>query len=129
MATKDLTHTIKIVDGLPAATVTADADGATIDTQGFSSVAFGIQVASADASADLTVSLEESDDAAAWTAVAADDQYGETVEVGNSEPDTVYQLGYRGVKRYVRLTVTVAGGQADLAALTVLGHPHLSPTY
>ena len=129
MAREDFTHSAKVLIALAAATYAADADGETIDTQGFESVTFAGQTEGADGTADLAVSVEESDDAATWAPADADDVYGETVEVEANGNDAPFQLGYRGDKRYVRLTVTVAAGQADVAATCVLGHAREVPTY
>ena len=127
--TLDLTHKILAAVGLAATTVNADAVGPAVDTTDFSSFAYVGTVANASVDADLAVSIEHSDDGAAWEAAPADDLHNETVEFGNSAPDGAWQLGYRGVKRYVRLAVTVAAGAADLSAVAVLGDPGLRPTY
>ena len=127
--TLDLTHKILAAVGLAAATVDADATGPTVDTADFSSFAFAGLVANASVDADLAVSVEHSDDGQAWEAAPADDLHNETVEVDDATPDGAWQLGYRGVKRYVRLAVTVAAGSADLSAVGVLGDPGVRPTY
>jgi hypothetical protein len=45
------------------------------------------------------------------------------------DDDEVRKIGYRGDKRYVRLTITPSGntGDAPLAALAILGGPKLAP--
>ncbi|MEO0557385.1 MAG: hypothetical protein AAF170_04290 [Bacteroidota bacterium] len=129
MASKDLTHTILAAIGFPAATVSADADGPTVDTQGFESVAFTGLIANADGTADLAITVEHSDDDSVFAAAPADDVHNETVEIGNSDADRAFQIGYRGSKRYVRLSVTRAAGSADVSAVAVLGHARIQPTY
>ena len=129
MASKDLTHNILAAIGFPAATVAASANGPAVDTQGFESCAFSGLIAGADGTADLAITIEHSDDGAAFAACPADDVHNETVEIGASDADRAFQIGYRGSKRYVRLAVTRTAGQADVSAVALLGHPRKSPTY
>ena len=129
MAREDLTHSAKALVALEAATITADANGATIDTSGFESVTFVGAVKGANGTADMALVIEESDDGAAFAPASADDVYSETVEIGADADDGPFQLGYRGDKRFVRLTVAFDAGSADLSAMCVLGHAREVPTY
>lgn len=138
MASKDLTHRILGALALPLAQYSNDADGETIDTQGFESVAFTGTVTGASAvadedpaDADLALQVEESDDATTWAAASADDLHNEALDAidETTEDDTVFQIGYRGTKRYVRLSVVHTAGFASIAAMAVLGDPREAPTY
>ena len=109
--------------------------GQIIDRQGYDSLTYVIATGSiADADATFTVLLEEGDasnlsDAAA---VADADLIGTEVLAAFQFDDDneCRKLGYKGNKRYTRLTITpVANASAALlAAFAVLGHPAVVPT-
>lgn len=109
--------------------------GQIIDRQGYDSLTYVIATGSiADADATFTVLLEEGDasnlsDAAA---VADADLIGTEVLAAFQFDDDneCRKLGYKGNKRYTRLTITpVANASAALlAAVAVLGHPAVVPT-
>lgn len=109
--------------------------GQIIDRQGYDSLTYVIATGSiADADATFTVLLEEGDasnlsDAAA---VADADLIGTEVLAAFQFDDDneCRKLGYKGNKRYTRLTITpVANASAALfAAVAVLSAPASSPT-
>lgn len=109
--------------------------GQIIDRQGYDSLTYVIATGSiADADATFTVLLEEGDvsnlsDAAA---VADADLIGTEVLTAFQFDDDneCRKLGYKGAKRYTRLTITpVANASAALlAAVAVLGHPAQAAT-
>jgi hypothetical protein len=106
-----------------------------IDRKGFDSLTFVIALGSiADADATFAVTIDEGDasnlsDAAA---VAAADLIGSTTLAGFQFDDDneCRKLGYKGTKRYVRLTVTPSNNAsaALLSAVALLGAPSLAPT-
>lgn len=109
--------------------------GQIIDRQGFESLEYIIATGSlADADATFAVLLEESDDANmdGAAAVADADLLGTEAQAGFifSDDDKVFKLGYKGHKRYTRLTITPSGNAsaAVLSAVAVLGHPANAPT-
>ena len=109
--------------------------GQIIDRQGFESLEYIIAIGSvADADATFAVLLEEGDNSALSdaAAVADADLLGTEVLAGFQFDDDneVRKLGYKGNKRYTRLTITpVANASAALiAAVAVLCHPFSAPT-
>src|SRR5690606_32986697 len=101
----------------------------------FESVTYVIATGSiADDDATFTVLLEESDDSGMSGAegVADADLIGTEALAGFQFDDDneVRKLGYKGNKRYTRLTITPVGNAsaAVLSAVAVLGHPAESPT-
>jgi len=108
---------------------------AIIDRQGYESVTFAIATGSlADADATFTVLVQDGNqsnlsDAAA---VTDDDLLGTEALAGFDfgDDNETRKIGYVGGKRYVRLTITPSGnGSAALmAAVAILGHPHVTPT-
>ena len=108
--------------------------GTVVDRQGFGSVTYLIATGSiADADATFTVLLEESDaSGSGYAAVADDDLLGTEALAGFQFDDDneCRKLGYRGIKRYTRLTVTPANNAsaALIAAVAVLGSPAVGKT-
>lgn len=105
-----------------------------IDMQGFSSCEFIIATGSiADADATFTVLIEDGDDSGLSDAAAVTDTnlLGTEAAAGFQfdDDDTTKKIGYRGTKRYVRMTITPASNAsaALLAAVAVLGHPANAP--
>jgi hypothetical protein len=109
--------------------------GQIIDRQGYGSLEYIIATGSlADSDATFAVLLEEGDasnlsDAAA---VADADLLGTEAQASFTFDDDnkVFKLGYKGHKRYTRLTITPANNSsaAVLSAVAVLGHPSVAPT-
>jgi len=103
-----------------------------IDLQGFESCEFLIATGSlADAGATFAALLEEGDTAnLADAAAVADKELLGTEALASftqADDNSAFKLGYRGTKRYVRLTVTPTGNAAAalISAVAVLGHPHV----
>lgn len=105
-----------------------------IDRQGFDALEFAIATGTlADTDATFTALVEEGDDPALTdaAAVADGDLLGTEAEASFDfgDDDAARKIGYRGNKRYVRLTITPANntGNAAVSALAILGGPHLAP--
>lgn len=104
------------------ATVTADTDSASVDTQDYSDVLFLVNVGESgdtlDASNYIELEVEESDDNVTFTDVADEDLNAYVAGTNDGtfalvdasdEDDAVYFTGYTGIKRYVRVVVNVTG--------------------
>jgi len=109
--------------------------GQIIDRQGFDSLEYIIATGSiADADATFTVLLEEGDNSSLTdaAAVADGDLIGtEALAAFQFDDDNeVRKLGYKGHKRYTRLTITPVGNAsaALISAVAVLGNPSYGPT-
>lgn len=109
--------------------------GQIIDRAGYDSLTYVIAIGSvADADATFTVLLEEGDvsnlsDAAA---VADADLIGTEALAGFQfdSDNGCRKLGYKGTKRYTRMTITPANNAsaAVISAVALLGHPMMTPT-
>lgn len=104
--------------------------GQIIDRKGYESLTYVILTGSlGDADATFTVLLEESDDSGmSGAAAVADADLIGTEALASfifSDDDKVFKLGYKGSKRYTRLTITPAANAsaALIAATALLGHP------
>lgn len=109
--------------------------GQIIDRQGFNSLTYLIAIGSvADADATFAVLLEHGDDAALADAAAVPDidLIGTEALAGFTfaDDDEARKLGYKGIKRYTRLTITPANNAsaALISAIALLGHPEQLPT-
>jgi hypothetical protein len=109
--------------------------GQIIDLQGFKTLEYVIATGSiADADATFTVLLEDSDasDMTGATAVADADLLGTEALAGFQFDDDneCRKLGYKGSKRYTRLTITPSANAsaALISAVAILGRPDNMPT-
>lgn len=109
--------------------------GQIIDHQGFDALEYVIATGSlADADATFTVLLEDGDAANLSDAAAVADAFLLGTEALASfnygDDDKVFKLGYKGNKRYTRLTITPANNAsaAVISAVAVLGEPSVAPT-
>jgi hypothetical protein len=129
-------HILNAISPVAARTDNTAIVSAIIDRQGYDSLTFGIAVGTnTDANATFAVTMDDGDvanlsDAAA---VAAGDLVGTYALAGYTFSDDAEsrKIGYRGNKRYVRLTITPSGndsGNIFLAALAILGNPSVAPT-
>lgn len=131
----DLHNNLKFSRGLSPVAATTDNTAYTsqvIDRAGFDSVEF-VWLAGSIADADVTFTLlvEESDSNFSGSAVADADLLGTEA---NGAPllgsdNQVGKIGYKGTKRYLRVTITPANnsGNIFLAGVWVLGNPRSSP--
>jgi hypothetical protein len=127
-------HVKRVISPVSVSDTTAQV-GQIIDRQGYGSLEYIIATGSlADSDATFAVLLEEGDasnlsDAAA---VADADLLGTEAQASFTFDDDnkVFKLGYKGHKRYTRLTITPANNSsaAVLSAVAVLGHPSVAPT-
>ncbi len=123
----------RVISPVSVADTTAQV-GTVVDGQGYGSVTYVIATGSiADADATFTVLLEESDaSGSGFTAVADDDLLGTEALAGFQFDDDneCRKLGYRGVKRYTRMTITPVGNAsaAVICAVAILGSPAVAPT-
>jgi hypothetical protein len=134
---KDLMNAIdvkRVISPVSVADTTAQV-GQIIDRKGFDNLTYLIATGSiADADATFTVLLEESDssDMTGAAAVADADLIGTEVLAAFQFDDDneCRKLGYKGSKRYTRLTITPAANASSalLTAIAVLGCPALAPT-
>lgn len=124
---RDIYSNIGAVLALVPAVKTAAGDGVAIDTHGFGSVAFVVNTGVIAGAGDFGVKLQESDASGSGFADVAADQ------VDSNAPATLaassaYKLGYRGFKRYARISLTTAGGTSIAAgAVAVLGDAQKRP--
>ena len=120
MASEDLFNNVEIREALPTAAITSDTTtvGAELDTKGFESALIAIQSGVVTDGTFIPL-LEEADDdgsgsPAAFSAVADADMIPQVAaEVGAqfvaADDNTVAKIGYRGNKRWLRLSIVSTG--------------------
>ncbi len=109
-----------------------------IDMRGFRSMVFGINLGVIDdANATFVVLIEDGDDSGLSDNVAVtDDNLNGTEALINfdfADDNLDRKIGYRGVKRYVRMTITPSGNSANptgayLSAQAILSNAAENPT-
>lgn len=124
----------RVISPVSVADTTAQV-GQIIDRQGYEKLEYLIAAGSlVDADATFTALLEEGDasNLSDATAVADKDLLGTEALASFTfaDDDKVFKLGYKGHKRYTRLTITPAANAsaALLCAIAVLGDPMNAPT-
>jgi len=129
MATRDLVHNLKPTRGLAPAIRTATALSSACDTQGFESVVARVDIGTFNdtqsGSLYIEAELQESVDNSTYTAVADSDlsfpsgrstisghatgTFVQTQTSGNNDVSGVYEVGYRGSKRYLKVNMRLTG--------------------
>ncbi|WP_426036493.1 hypothetical protein [Brevundimonas sp. DC300-4] len=125
---KDLHSNISPVVSLIPAAIAATANGAAIDLQGFDSAEFIVNTGAIAAAGDYTVKVQHSSTTTSgdFTDCAAADLLGALP--ASLAADTVYRVGYKGGKRYVRHAITKNSGTSIIAGIVCLkGHPTNGP--
>ena len=132
----DLHNNIKASRGIsPAAAVTDNTPFVSqiLDTAGFDGAEFVGQFgAIADADCTFTALVDDGDAANLSDAAAVDDAYllgVEAMALQFNSDDKTFKIGYRGPKRYVRVTITPAAntGNIFLAGVWLQAHPRTLP--
>lgn len=130
----NLVHPVRALSPVSVADNTAQV-GVIVDRQGFESLTFLIATGSiADPDATFTVSMEHgsTSNLADAATVPATELIGTTTLAGFQFDDDneTRKIGYRGIKRYVRLTITPVNNAAAalVSAVALLGHPAQVPT-
>jgi hypothetical protein len=104
----DLKNNIATATSLAPAARTATANGTGVDLAGFSATAI-VVVAGTVTDGTHAIKVQESDDNATFTDVAAGDLDGTAPSLQAAGSNTVTEIGYRGIKRYIRAVSTVSG--------------------
>lgn len=129
-------HPVPAISPIAARTDNTAIVSAIIDTLGYESLEFVINVGTnTDADVTFVVLIEDGDNSSLTdnAAVADAELLGTEVLAAFAFGDDVEcrKIGYIGAKRYVRMTITPANngaGNIFLSAVALLGHPSLGPT-
>jgi hypothetical protein len=77
----------------------------------------------------VAITLEESADNSTWSTVAAPDLQGTAPTIASTDDDKVFELGYVGSKRYLRVkaVTSAATSGGTFGAVIVRGIPRRTP--
>lgn len=116
---KDLYSDIGVVAAVVPATLTATNTSAAIDLQGYDSATVIIQTGAIGGSGNFTPSLVEcATSGGTYTAVATTDLIGSFTDP--LAASSVYKIGYRGNKRYIKTVLTLNSGTNIVAGVVVV---------
>jgi len=124
---KDLHNNMALVAALIPAVQSATATSAAIDLQGFNAAEVLINTGAIASAGDFTVKLQESNTTTSgdFTDVAAADLLG--TFPASLAADSVYKVGYKGPKRYIRTVATKNSGTSIIAGIMVVkGNPAIA---
>ncbi|MBB3972777.1 hypothetical protein [Hansschlegelia beijingensis] len=139
MPTRDIhsdIHVVPLIVPVAARTDNTAIVSAIIDTLGYGACELVLVTgANTDANATFATLVEDGEASNLSDAAAVADQYLIGTEALASftfaDDNECRKIGYKGTKRYVRLTVTPSGndsGNIFLSGVAILGHPATTPT-
>ncbi|WTW96598.1 hypothetical protein OG216_25955 [Streptomycetaceae bacterium NBC_01309] len=131
---RDLKNNVSVAQSLAPAARTAAADGAAVDIAGYRAVSVVIDTGTATGTdPSFTFEVQESDTTTSgdFTAVADADLDGAEPVVTTANDVAAYEIGYRGRKRYLRVTIETVGGTSTptlpCTGLVLRGSPRVAP--
>lgn len=125
---RELYNDVGLVQSLIPAVIAATATGAAIDLAGYDSALVLINTGAIAGAGDYTVKLQESATTTSgdFTDVVAANLVG--TFPASLAADTLYKVGYHGVKQYVRTVITKNSGTSIIAGIFIAkGHPLTGP--
>ncbi|WP_181786051.1 hypothetical protein [Streptomyces phytophilus] len=127
----DIKNSLSVAATLLPASRTAAANGTGVDLSNYHAAAVVIDAgASGGTTPSFTFEVQDSDDNAAFAAVAAEFLDGDEPVVTGSNDESVYVIGYHGIKRYLRVAITAATGTSPTllcSAVVVRGKGRVKP--
>lgn len=105
---QDLYSEISVGRSLGPAARIASANGVGVDLQGFDAAVVVVETGTI-TDGTHTIEVQDSADNTTFAAVADADLKGTEPVIAAANDDTVYEVGYFGIKRYIRAAVTVSG--------------------
>jgi hypothetical protein len=106
-------------------------NGTGVDLAGYDAAVVLIDAgAISGAGASLTFEVQHSDDNVTFTAVADADLDGTEPAITAANDDQIHEVGYKGIKRYLRVSITAKAGTTPTMACSasvVRGKPRRRP--
>ena len=127
----DLANDISAVVSIPPQVRTAAVNGTGVDLANYESAAVVIVSGTITDGTGYVFEVQESDDNVTFTAVADSDLGAAEPTLTATDDNVVKEIGYKGIKRYLRVAITsVTGAPATgglFAACVVRGKPRVRP--
>lgn len=131
MSRLDNVNDFSVAQSLVPAARTAAGNGTGVDLAGYNAAAVIITSGVITDGTLYTFEVQESDDNSTFTAVADADLIGTEPALAASDDNVVREVGYKGIKRYIRVAITGATGSPAtggvFAAFVVRGKPRKFP--
>lgn len=109
MSRLDIANDVTVIQSIAPAAVTSDTDGSSADLANYNAAVVVIDVGTW-TDGTHTFEVQESDDDSTWSAVADADLDGtEPVVDASGDSNAVHLIGYHGIARYLRVSVTTSG--------------------
>lgn len=140
---REIYSDLKVTKVLDPDTITTDTNCTGVDTLGFDSLLFLVNVGESgdtlSGSVKIELEVEESDDDSTYTDVADADLTNYVAGTNDgcfavidaaAEDDTRHIVGYKGSKRYARVVINVTGTHTNgtpMAASAIQGHASRTP--
>ena len=131
---RDLKNNVSAVSTLAPAARAATADGTAVDLANYGSATVVIDVGTAaGTNPSFTFEVQHSDTTTGgdFTAVDAADLDGSEPVITTANDVATYEIGYRGIKRYLRVTIEAVAGTdtptLPCTALVLRGSPRVAP--
>lgn len=124
---RDIYSDLDAAQALTPAVQAAAATGAAIDLQGKAGLVFMVNTGAIVGSGDFGVTLQESDTTTSDDFANAAAEVIDTDAPATLAASSAYRLAYRGFKRYVRLSLTKAGGTSIAAGAVAVILPETRP--
>lgn len=129
------------MQSIAPAVLDADANGSSVDTQGYENVAIvvdsGVEGITLSGTNKIEFELEHSDDNSSWSDAESADVNGTLGSGGifltlddNAESPQISEIEYLGSKRYVRVVANFSGTHGagtPVSAFVILGKPRHAP--
>lgn len=114
MSRLDLRNNIAISRSLTPASVadpSVPVNGTSVDLAGYDDALVVINAGTiSGAGASLTFEVQHSDDNATFVAVPTDELDGTEPVVAAANDEQIHTVGYKGIKRYIRVSITAKAG-------------------
>lgn len=130
MSRLDLVNDLNAATSLPPASRSANAtvNGTGVDLAGYDGAAIVVSTGTI-TDGSHAIAIEDSPDNTNWTAVAAADRIGNLPTVVAADDNTAFKFGYKGVQRYLRVSVTTSASTTGgvFGAVVVRGKGRVRP--
>ena len=131
MSRTDIKNSLDVLGSLAPASRTTTANGTGVDLANYDAACVVINAGTAGGTTpSFTFEVQESDDNSTFTAVANADLDGTEPVVTTANDDTIYTIGYHGIKRYIRVAITAASGTTPTllsSAVVIRGKGRVKP--
>lgn len=126
-----MANEVSLAQSIVPASKTATANGTGVDLKDYSAALVVIDAGTTGGTTpSFTFQVEHSDDDSSYAAVADADLIGSEPVITGANDNAIYEIGYLGSKRYLRVAISAVSGTTPtliVGAHIVRGKPRYSP--